>query len=185
MAQTLFATYLLRAALAWTGLGPALASGDPTGWEKIHFERPDAAKERLAETCENIADAVGGDTAQIRMGLDVLAVAFEESHLARYVDDGTCNLTDPTMKQAHARELAGGDCDGGRSFTVWQFHEGVFDHLRELTGLVVTSEELIGDRGLAAASAWGLRRSNPGAWATWPRAKARADWWWRAHPFAP
>jgi len=60
-------------------------------------------------------DADGHKTALL-----LLSIAHFETgkSWAAWIDDGRCN--DPAWRATHASWLRGGDCDGGRSYSMWQ-----------------------------------------------------------------
>jgi hypothetical protein len=62
-------------------------------------------------------DANGQKTALL-----LLSLAYWETgkSWAAWIDDGRCN--DPLWRATHAEWLKGGDCDGGRAWSMWQDH---------------------------------------------------------------
>jgi hypothetical protein len=155
--------YILIALLAWVGL-PAK---NQAAWEREHFEPADAAETRLASVADDIV-AAGGSPLTM---LESAAVAYEESGLQRYVDDGTCNLRGQ-IRTLHWLELAHGTCDSGRSYTLWQL----------LARSPSQGELWLANRGDAAYHARVLWEAHPEQWTTWRAAKTRAGRWVAGHP---
>jgi hypothetical protein len=83
---------------------------------------------------------------------------WEGSRFAKYVDDQSCNDKDWRKTEEGARmQHAGGDCDGGHAFSLFQIHT---EHALTLTdGEVVTPDKLKDRRYAIAVALWIARSS--------------------------
>lgn len=140
-----------------------------------------------------------------REGVLLVSIAWWETRLRDYVDDGSCNrwMLDAWRrcggrlsclpKEALDAMNTGGTCDGGNAASLWQIHSGDGDIARHLT-----TKDLYSNRKLAAATALAIARRSIQAGAGLMQyvggvgpdraEKARqrlskAEEWSRKHPF--
>jgi hypothetical protein len=123
------------------------------------------------DVCQEVAQAVTNATQEVRQGprfaLELAALAVEESRLAPWVLDGSCNSHVWRISDEGKRLMRVGDCDGGNAFGAWQ----VRTDLSVGHGIETAKPLNLRQAALIVAHVW---VHTPQAWSPWRKAKVLA-----------
>src|ERR1700722_5929618 len=156
-------SYLLSAIVAWVhvpnacpgDLSSTCLPPDDAHWSALHFKEP------LSDAVvrySGIATDIANSGAMPGEALLLLALAFEESRFAPFVDDFECN---------HWKGWK--TCDSGKAWSIFQLQ-------------MIVGESPPESREEAAIEALRRLRTWPQGWTTYKKAHALAERWVRKHP---
>jgi hypothetical protein len=144
---------------------------------------PSAMRTSVAEDIAAVVEdpsepAIWGEGGKALNALVLASLAYHESGLASYVDEGKCN-DELWRKSPEGRKIiAGGDCDSGYAFSIFQIHTGRglalsprgIRYLPQTSGvdarLLIHGGDLTRDRRLAVRVALHIVRSSVDATGT-------------------
>ena len=189
--------YLLAAIVSW------LQTVQPVSEEMATRQR--GVAEDVASVVSDESEPVVWKQGAVMSGLVLASLAVMEGGISGYVDSGECN--NRKWREKNRSVLAAGDCDGGRAYSLWQIHAGTglvlvagggYAYRGQADGQLVTGQNMIDDRKVAARAALHILRSSvrrggglceyTGEKGQCPKAKMRlekAERYLRAHPYQP
>lgn len=191
----ILSNYLLAAIVSW------LQTAQPASEEMVARQR--SVADDVAAVVSDESEPAVWKQGAVMSGLVLASLAVMEGGISRYVDSGECN--DLGWREKNRSVLAAGDCDGGRAYSLWQIHAGKglvlvagggYAYRGQAEGQLVTAQDMVGDRKVAARAALHILRSSvrhggglceyTGEKGQCPKAKMRlekAERYLRAHPY--
>lgn len=88
----------------------------------MHADRREAIASDIAEVALSEERAFDGDDDGQQTALLLVSIAHYETgrSWASWIDSGKCN--DEKWREGHPQWIKGGDCDGGKAWSMWQVH---------------------------------------------------------------